>query len=195
MTSWIIIAGLTVSSSVDNLGVGLSYGIRQIRISFFSNVVISLICFLFSVCGIHFGLWISTVLPGILPVLAGSVLLAVIGLRIMLLAVPRRKPSPLKENGSTGSPLQTVGFFESILLGIALSANALTNGVGAGLFAYSPLLISVLAAAGSFLTVWAGAACGSKLAHIHFGHFTVGQFGTLISGAILLLIAGFAFFY
>ncbi len=88
--AWLLILGLAVSSSIDNLGVGMSYGIRKIKISHASNMMIAFICFVFSYIGIYFGKWISAVLPGFLPVLLAAFILSVIGIRIILLAVPRK---------------------------------------------------------------------------------------------------------
>ncbi|MCC2461837.1 sporulation membrane protein YtaF [Bacillus mobilis] len=204
MAAWIMVLALTFSSSIDNLGVGISYGIRNIKISHLSNFIISIICFLFSVVGIYFGLWLSKILPGIMPVVIGSFLLVIIGLRIILLAIPRKVPvqetegevasaeiSGLTKNiGKSGE----IGFAESIFLGIGLSANALTNGLGAGLFGLNPIAICIAAAVGSFITVWGGVALGRKIAHVRIGKFTLGQFGTLISGTLLLVIAFAAFF-
>ncbi|MCW9130710.1 sporulation membrane protein YtaF [Bacillus paramycoides] len=204
MAAWMMILALTFSSSIDNLGVGISYGIRNIRISHFSNLIISVICFLFSLAGIYFGLWLSKILPGIMPVVIGSFLLVVIGLRIVLLAIPRK----VVDEGAEGEVASTeingltknigesggIGFVESIFLGIGLSANALTNGLGAGLFGLNPIAICVTAAIGSFITVWGGVALGRKIAHVRIGKFTLGQFGTLISGTLLLIIAFAAFF-
>jgi len=79
-----------------------------------------------------------------------------------------------------------------MLLGVALSANALTNGVSAGLFGLPVLLLSALTALGSFVSVWLGALTGETVARVRVGPFTVGQFGTILSGALLLLIAFFA---
>ncbi|MED0965205.1 sporulation membrane protein YtaF [Bacillus paramycoides] len=204
MAAWMMILALTFSSSIDNLGVGISYGIRNIRISHFSNLIISVICFLFSVAGIYFGLWLSKILPGIMPVVIGSFLLVVIGLRIVLLAIPRKVVAEGAEgevasteiNGLTKNigEFGGIGFVESIFLGIGLSANALTNGLGAGLFGLNPIAICVTAAIGSFITVWGGVALGRKIAHVRIGKFTLGQFGTLISGTLLLIIAFAAFF-
>lgn len=211
--AWLLILAFTFSSSIDNLGVGVSYGIRNIRISHFKNLLIAVICFLFSMVGILFGRWIATVLPGILPVLLGSFLIFVIGLRIILLAVPRKKEvsgaaanRPIGAHGHSMKGILKhpenvdvdqsgqIGFVEACVLGVALSANALTNGLGAGLLGLSPLAISLTASIGSYLTVWWGVALGHKMTHIRIGSFSVGQFGTLISGAILLLIAFTAFF-
>jgi putative sporulation protein YtaF len=209
---WLIILGLAISSSLDNFGVGIAYGIRNIRISWFSNMVIAVICFLFSMAGILFGLWLAEVLPGVLPTLVGGFLLFIIGLRIVLLAVPRKKKAANGEADEHTAHTTSIkeilehpeiadadksgeiGFCESIILGIALSANALTNGLGAGLLGLSPLAISSTAAVGSFVTVWSGALLGKKVANVRIGSFTLGEAGTALSGIILIAIAAEAFF-
>ena len=210
--NWLIILGLAFSSSLDNFGVGIAYGIRNIRISWISNLVIAVICFLFSMAGIVFGLWLAKILPGILPTIVGGFLLLIIGLRIVLLAVPRKKQTASGENNEPRTHATSIkeilehpeiadadksgeiGFGESIVLGIALSANALTNGLGAGLLGLSPLAISLTAAGGSFITVWSGALLGKRVANVRIGSFTLGEVGTALSGIILIAIAAEAFF-
>lgn len=205
---WLIILGFAVSSSIDNLGVGISYGIRGIRIGFLSNLIIAIICFLFSETGILFGQWLSAVLPGIFPILVGAFLLFIIGIRIILLAVPRKPHSGSEQAEASEPPSKSIsgilknpeiadvdksgeiGLSEACVLGVALSANAVTNGLGAGLLGLSPLAISLTAALGSFLTVWVGVALGRKVAAVRIGNLTLGQFGTLLSGIIILIIAG-----
>ncbi|MBW8348348.1 sporulation membrane protein YtaF [Bacillus sp. IITD106] len=208
---WLIILAFAVSSSIDNLGVGISYGIRKIHIRTGPNFMIAVICFLFSMAGISFGLWLSKILPGMLPVIFGSFLLFVIGIRIILLATPRKKETVHVVNktdehsnrikGILKNPELAdldksgyIGWGEAVLLGVALSANALTNGLGAGLLGLSPLAISLTAAIGSFISVWAGVNLGAKLSKVRIGSFTLGQFGTVLSGAIILVIAFTAFF-
>lgn len=209
--AWLIILAFAVSSSIDNLGVGISYGIRKITVRFDKNLLIAFICFLMSMGGITFGVWLSTILPGMLPVIIGAFLLFVIGIRIILLAKPIKKEN-LKvdsKNVVKSKGVQSIlrnpeiadlnksgeiGWGESVLLGVALSANALTNGLGAGLLGLSPIAISITAAIGSLISVWAGVKIGSKVADVRIGSFTVGQFGTIISGVIILILAITAFF-
>lgn len=206
--SWLTIIAFAVSSSIDNLGVGISYGIRNIKIKFGANLLIAVICFLMSMAGISFGIWMSKILPGMFPIVAGAILLMIIGIRIILLAMPRKASKPRKDkeiphsiegilrNPETADTDQSgeISWGESVILGIALSANALTNGMGAGLMGFSPFAISLTAAIGSFVSVWAGVKLGAKLADIRIGSLTLGQFGTLISGFIILVIAIHAFF-
>lgn len=205
--AWMIIIAFAVSSSIDNLAIGITYGIRNIRIGLKENSLMATICFLMSMMSISLGAWLTTVLPGILPVVAGAFLLIVIGIRVILLAAPRkvvvndvqeedksltgilRNPDKADVNQSGD-----IGWGEAFFLGIALSANALTNGFGAGLLGYSPLAISLTAAIGSFISVMVGIKLGHKLSEVRIGKFTVGQFGVVLSGTIIIIIAITAFF-
>lgn len=209
---WFLILGFAISSSVDNLGVGISYGIRNIRVSRFSNLVIAIICFLFSVVGILFGNWLSIIIPGVLPDLIAAFVLFVIGIRIILLAIPHKsqpvdtqaavkeiQPKNIKallKNPEMADMdnSREIGLGEAAILGIALSANALTNGLSAGLIGLSPVAISLMSAAGSFIGIWLGVSLGHKIADVRIGLFTVGEFATVLSGFILLIIAAHALF-
>lgn len=134
----LIISAFAVSSSIDNLGVGMSYGIRKIYIRLGANLVMTIICFLMSMGGITFGVWLSAILPGMIPLIFGVLLLIIIGLRVILLAKPNHK-EPTKENNSMKGILK------------------------------------------------------NPEAAIRIGSFIVGQFGTVLSGVIILIIAFTAF--
>ncbi|PIC78696.1 sporulation membrane protein YtaF [Sporosarcina sp. P18a] len=191
--TWLLIAGFAVSSSIDNFGVGLSYGVQQVRIPFTSNAFIAAICFIFSLIGIVAGAWLAEMLPGILPDLIAFAVLSIIGIRIMIIAFrqPRKHQANVfsepEKMDFDGSSHISVG--EALLLGIALSANALTNGVGAGLLTLSPIAIALSAAVGSYITLSIGVGLGARLAGVRIGKMSVGQFGTFMSGVIILLIA------
>ncbi|MGG0461343.1 manganese efflux pump [Priestia aryabhattai] len=186
---WLFILGFALSSSIDNFGVGISYGVRKVRIKWLSNLLIATICFLFSMVGITFGKWISIILPGVFHVIVAVVLLTLIGIRIILLVGSQRN-NGIDELDSTGQgKVRSIGWIESSVLGVALSANALTNGLGAGLLGLSPLAISLTSAFGSFITVWLGGMVGQKAANVQIGKFTLSQCGTLISGITILIVA------
>ncbi|MEK5037571.1 sporulation membrane protein YtaF [Sporosarcina sp. FSL K6-3457] len=201
--AWFLILAFAVSSSIDNLGVGISYGIRKIHIRLGANLVMTIVCFLMSMGGITFGVWLSTILPGIIPVLFGALLLIIIGLRVILLAKPNYQESRQENNSMTDifknpeaadvDKSGDIGWIEAVFLGIALSANALINGLGAGLLGLSPFAIALTAAIGSFISIWMGVKLGNRLATVRIGSFTVGQFGTVLSGVIILIIAFTAF--
>ncbi|MEI2327606.1 manganese efflux pump [Priestia megaterium] len=186
---WLFIVGFALSSSIDNFGVGISYGVRKVRIKWLSNLLIAAICFLFSMVGITFGRWILTILPGVFHVIVAVVLLTLIGIRIILLVGSQRNNGSDELDSSGQENVRYIGWIESSVLGVALSANALTNGLGAGLLGLSPLAISLTSAFGSFITVWLGVMVGKKAANVQIGKFTLSQFGTLISGITILIVA------
>ncbi|OIK11046.1 sporulation membrane protein YtaF [Bacillus sp. MUM 116] len=209
--SWLIILAFAASSSIDNLGIGISYGVRKIRIGFGANILMAIICYLMSLAGITFGLWVSHILPGIFPVIMGAILLSIIGIRIILLAAPRKKMAVTDHDGYERQTSNMkaiiknpeladmdqsgeIGWGEAMILGVALSSNALTNGLGAGLLGFSPYAISLTAAIGSLISVWAGVKLGFKLSAVRIGSYTLGQFGTIISGILIIIIAITAFF-
>jgi putative sporulation protein YtaF len=200
--NWFFVIALAVSSSIDNLAVGVSYGVRGVRIPLAANLLVAAICFLFSEIGIRLGRTIADVLPGTLPDLIGAALLLVIGLRILLLAWPRRARHPAAEMPATGlrglvrhaedlmaGIAPEVGVAEAFILAIALSANALTNALGAGLLGMPPFMIPLTAALGSFITIALGVELGQRLSHIRIGTHSIGQFGTFVSGALLIGLA------
>ena len=89
--------------------------------------------------------WIADILPGSLPDIVAAFLLFVIGIRIILMTTPRKKKKQnlqIEEKQDDKSYFEQIlskpeiadldrsneiGILESIILGSALSANALTN--------------------------------------------------------------------
>ncbi|MBY0123760.1 sporulation membrane protein YtaF [Bacillus sp. S/N-304-OC-R1] len=208
---WLIILAFAASSSIDNLGIGISYGVRKIQIGITANLLIAAICYVMSLAGITFGLWISKTIPGEYPIFIGAFLLLIIGIRIILLAAPRKKVKVTDNEGLEKSyagtqktidtekladldRLKKIGWGEAAFLGIALSSNALTNSLGAGLLRLSPQAISLTAAIGSFFSILIGVKLGYKLSAVRIGSYSLGQFGTIISGIILVIIAATVFF-
>lgn len=205
MNNLIFIIALTISTSIDNIGVGITYGIRNIKIPIHSNILISIICFILSLIGIYSGIWLANILPDIFPIIIGSIFLFFIGLRLIWLGVVHKDKNNTVNSPSLNKVIndptdadfdnsQKISAFEAIFLGVALSVNALTNGIGAGLFGLPPFMISLLAALGSFISIWLGTIIGNKLAHVRIGNIELANFSTLISGIILLLIAASLFF-
>lgn len=69
-----------VSASLDALLVGISYGIRQIRVRFWQNLVISLITLLGTCLSVGLGHQLIPFLPAAIQGCAGSLILILLGL-------------------------------------------------------------------------------------------------------------------
>lgn len=186
--NWIFVVGLAVASSIDNVATGLAYGLRGVRIGALSNLMIAAICFGFSLAGLMLGTWLGAVLPGRLPSIASAILLFGIGLRLVLWAMPRGAGRSAGAGPQPGAS-SGIGLWETLALGVALSANALTNAVGAGLMALPALDIAASAAAGSFLAIAAGTVLGRRARRLRFGPVSVERYSTAVSGLILIGLA------
>jgi putative sporulation protein YtaF len=198
------VLGFALSSSIDNFGVGVSYGVSNIKIGFVSNLIIAIIAFGFSVAGIMSGKYISKIMPGTISTVIAALFVFIIGVRIILITLTAKRKSGKLAAGKKRRTLGTyiekpmeadldksgeISTLEALVLGAAVSMNALTNGLGAGLLGLSPIAISAAAAIFSFLAIWLGVRLGLRVANVRIGSMTLGQFSTLISGGILLLIA------
>lgn len=68
-----------ISASLDALLVGISYGLRQIRIKFWQNLIISLITLLGTCLSVGLGHKLVTLLPKAIQGCAGSLILILLG--------------------------------------------------------------------------------------------------------------------
>jgi putative sporulation protein YtaF len=197
---WIFVIGLAIASSIDNVATGLAYGLRGVRIGVASNLAIALICLGFSVAGMMLGQWFESLLPGRVPSLLSAFVLFGLGLRMVYWAVPRQsrqaapaltikerlRPAPPAEpaNGTT-----SVGLAETMFLGVALSMNALSNAVGAGLIVLPALEVAAVAAIGSFIAIAGGEMVGRHTRRLRVGSVAVERYTNLLSGLILIGLA------
>ena len=69
-----------VSASLDALLVGISYGIRRIRIRLWQNLTISLVTLLGTCLSVGLGQRLAAVLPSMIGEYAGSLVLIILGL-------------------------------------------------------------------------------------------------------------------
>ncbi|MDG2653898.1 hypothetical protein P7M03_26425, partial [Vibrio parahaemolyticus] len=72
-----------IASNLDNAGVGIAYGIRKIRISWFNNFIIAFFGFLFTLLAGFFGNWIALFISEFTANLIGAIVLAIIGVFIL----------------------------------------------------------------------------------------------------------------
>lgn len=160
-----------ISASLDALLVGISYGIRHVRIRFWQNLVISLITLLGTCLSVGLGHRMAAVLPDLVSEYAGSLVLILLGLyyvvkwlithmRNMCRKAP---PASFTEPGSAPAaagntmlctasvhcpqPVPCLKPTEILSLSLTLSLNNLSAGFSASL-AGLPL---VSAAAGTFV--------------------------------------------
>ncbi len=199
---------LALASNLDNVGVGVAYGIRKTRVPLASNLLIAAITATGTLASMLCGHAVGKLLhQGLASLLAGGLLIGM-GLWVMIreaLAIYRRdgtrqgfatstpnlgasylakvhtiRVNPLSADGDLSGQIDPA---EAVLLGLALTPNNLVNGAAAGVMDLSLALTVILVFLISLATISAGIAAGQQC-----GRRWLGSLAGVISGALLVLI-------
>ncbi len=163
-----------IASNLDNAGVGIAYGIRKIRISWFNNFIIAFFGFLFTLLAGFFGNWIALFISEFTANLIGAIVLGIIGVFILcqpflgqrntvgskdgnVLMGILRDPEKADFDGS-----KTISFSEAIVLGIALSINNIAGGFDAGVTNLNLWLTATISGVFSFICISSFAYVGKR---------------------------------
>jgi putative sporulation protein YtaF len=202
---------LALSSNADNVGVGIAYGIRGIKVPFTSNLLIALVTGMGTLISMLLGQTVGfTMHPRLAGILGGAIILG-IGCWVLICSAPSIggfEGNDLLQTGAlsnTGSRVFKGLFFvlhhpltidrdrsghidlkESWLLAIALSLNNVVNGVAAGMIGLNILLTTAAVMIFSMLTLWSGCAAGDR-----YGRRWLGNFASVVSGLLLVAIGAY----
>ncbi len=204
---------IAVSSNLDNIGVGVSYGIRKINIPFSSNLLIALITsagtFLSILLGRTIYLFLS---PGTATFLGGGIIIAA-GIWVIFQEkiMNKGKENQEVEAHIVETGLSRYGFRqivnilnnpisadwdfsghidlkEATALALGLTLNNIPNGVGAGMLGLNLYLTTGVIFLVSIITIWIGIFCG------YLGIHWIGKSAGLISGLILIFVGLYEIF-
>ncbi len=198
--------------SLDGFGVGISYGVRRIRIPFFSLLIICLSSAIAITLSMLFGGVISRFFDPIVGQRIGAVIILLVGIYLVFQALHSTYSSRSKETKETkrikleifqiGIVIEilrrpvtadidksgTISALEALLLGFALAMDALGAGFGAAVAGFKVWLTPLLVAGCKLLMVSSGLALGRNL-----GAFKLGKSIHIVPGLILILIGLFNF--
>jgi len=211
---------LALSLSLDALGVGITYGLRKVRIPLLSKICICMFSILYSGAAIYFGKYISSIIPSSLSKKIGIFILLIMGCWIILQGLIKNKGENIENediekikidikdeentenNLYTGSNLNTtnkthikndellkiaikslgitiqvlrnptecdidksgiIDVKESILLGLALSVDAIGVGIGSALSGYHSALIPFIVGLFQLILLCVGTYLGKRI--------------------------------
>lgn len=199
---------LALSMSMDALGIGISYGVRGIRVPFVSRAVICVISVLITGAAIFLGGKLTAALPTATAKLIGAVMLGLLGVFIVCQAFINKKPKKEKRCGTLASlfikPLgvtvsivrdpcacdfdssSRIDAAESVYLGVALSIDSFGVGVSSAVSGLNSMLIPVAAGLCQLCLLCAGEAAGAKLKKTSLGESKIWN---IFSGLLLVCIA------
>ncbi|WP_027417906.1 manganese efflux pump [Aneurinibacillus terranovensis] len=197
---WITVLFIGIAANLDNLGIGVSFGIRSTRIPLLSNFLIAFISMLGSYILLVIGHLISaSVSLSGANLIGGFIIIAVGGWSIW-----SSRSVSFSANGSNTDKISTVfqdpttadadsnkviSWKESIPLGLALALNGMTSGFGAGISGVSPLWTTLSIGIFSLLSVELGVRLGYKI-----GHSWLGRYSNFMAGMLLVVIGFYEIF-
>lgn len=167
------------SVNIDAFLVGMSYGIRKIRITAPQNLLISLISFAGTFLSLFLGRQLFFFLPPPLTKHVGSVILSGLGIFYIIKSFRNRNSDLHTESLTVTLPLR-----EILLLGSALSLNNIGIGIGAS---FSGVLLAPTAAM-TFLTAVLFLFAGNHLGSAPLLRFS-NRYADLVSGVMLIALA------
>jgi putative sporulation protein YtaF len=184
---WLQLIFLAFAVSLDGFGVGLTYGMKKMKIPFASIAVIACCSAISLGISMTIGEFLSRLISIYAAQKIGGSILVLLGCWVLyqFFKPQRQMDEPLAEKiiinfeiKSLGvvinilrKPLSadfdksgTINGIEAFMLGFALSLDALGAGLGAAMIGISPIVLSICIAVMSSLFIWAGLQGGKTLA-------------------------------
>lgn len=202
---------LALSLSIDSIGIGITYGLRNTRIPAISKLILFMISIIFTTIALEFGKLITAFLPDYIATIIGSSILIFIGIWILfqiLHTSNKTKPNIqiptepkiynlfIKFLGITiqiikhpiSSDLDNstiIDWKEAFFLGIALSIDSISVSIGGGITGLTSLYFPILVATFHIVFLFLGKFLGQKINGIQKFPENIGN---IISGILLIII-------
>jgi putative sporulation protein YtaF len=209
----ILVLLLGLSCNLDNIAIGISYGVRSIRLPWRSNLLIAFLTGFGTWLFIVFGQRIITYISPKAAVLAASGILIGMGLWVLWQEYRNYSQETEAEAGEQPVAVQRenkaaprslwqqmthilkdpsfadkdssghIDLRESLLLSLALMLNNIPNGLGAGLLGLPALFTAAVVALLSIVTFLIGIGSGKSL-----GRRWLGQWAGTAAGVLLIVV-------
>jgi putative sporulation protein YtaF len=212
MASTIIL--LAISLSIDALGVGIVYGLRKIKIPLFPKLTICIFSIIYSGIALTLGKTLSNILPPHVSKLIGVTILSLMGIWIILQSLLKKENDGLHNcnTGNKNDPLlkiviKSLGITiqvirnpegmdmdksgiidirESLLLGFALSVDAIGVGIGSALAGFHSMIIPPAVGLFQLVFLYTGLYLGKKVTLFEKANK---KFISVLPGILLLSLA------
>lgn len=142
---------LALSSSIDSLGIGITYGIKNTKISRIGKIILFAISLITTYISIFFGNLIQYIFPKVFTNFLGCLILICIGIYICFQALKKEKYSKNIFNSPISSDLNNSKIIEpqeALFLAIALSLDSFCIGICGAItdinLTLFPFLVSIL---------------------------------------------------
>lgn len=194
---------LALSTSIDSIGIGLTYGIRDITISRQAKIILFIISLIISSISILIGNTLNNILSKKITNIIGSLILFFIGIIILVQTLKREKrqekkvyklfirflgitiqiiKDPITSDFDNSKKIDSK---EAIYLGTALSLDSFSVGIGAGMLGSISIIFPLIVSLFQIIFLSLGRNIGEKLnKKIHIPS----KIWSILSAVLLILI-------
>lgn len=199
---------LALSVSIDSFGIGITYGIKNTKITNLSKLILFIVSLIATIISINFGKVISKIFLPFFTNLLGCLILVAMGTIFVFQSLSKKKPAikPLNKQkkynffikwlgitiqiikdpiSSDFDKSNTISSKEALYLGTALSLDSLCIGIGSSMLNISSYLFPLLVAFFQLLFISFGNFIGKDLKNSSRINDNI---WSLISGILLILI-------
>ena len=189
-----------ISANMDNIVVGLSYGINKIRVGAISNLLIAFITCIGTIVSMQIGKVLFFFVPIAVSNIIGGVLLILIGIGSLCKAILENKRKIINSKNSDynikncidilDSPEKadsdksgTIDARESVSLALALSINNIGLGIGASITGINIFITALITFVFSMLTIIMGCYLGR-----HYFSKILGKNASIVAALLIILL-------
>ncbi|MDB9315534.1 manganese efflux pump [Spirulina sp. CS-785/01] len=149
---------LSFSTNLDNLAVGMTYGMRQLTIGWWGNLLIASLSGVSTFFSMSVGDWLEDFLNPNLAQDMGAGIIVLMGLGVLWNAY--QEETNETQDFSRPSPKNKLSFTRIVVLGLALTVTNWGTGIGAGIAELNSGLTSSFSFLSSLVTIGGGMLLG-----------------------------------
>ncbi|MBS5981761.1 MAG: sporulation membrane protein YtaF [Clostridium butyricum] len=190
----------SLSSNLDNLVIGIAYGVKKIKIGLISNLIIATVTSIGTLISMSVGKFISGFLPTSLTNMLGAVIIMLLGLYFLIQSILKLIPKSYSNSlalknvdeimdyaeKSDSDNSGTLNIKEAFVVSIGLMLNNLGTGLAASITGVN-VSITVIC---TFILSISLLMLGKSIGHNVLGSIC-GKYAPLISGVLLIILGIF----
>lgn len=190
----------SLSSNLDNLVIGIAYGVKKIKIGLISNLIIATVTSIGTLISMSVGKFISGFLPTSLTNMLGAVIIMLLGLYFLIQSTLKLIPKSYSNSlalknvdeimdyaeKSDSDNSGTLNIKEAFVVSLGLMLNNLGTGLAASITGVN-VSITVIC---TFILSIALLMLGKSIGHNVLGS-VCGKYAPLISGVLLIILGIF----
>lgn len=187
---------LSFSACLDNVVVGIAYGMKKIKIGFLQNLIIAIVSSTGTLLSMMFGQLLARFIPISICSALGATMIILIGIYFILDYIISNKKNYICnkcqdiidckiciDNELAVKTCNSISIKESIMLAFALTINNLGIGISASLTGINIPITVLLTFILSLLTIYCGTLIGNNI----IGRI-LGRFASLASGTLMIIL-------